>query len=74
MAAYLKKLFSHNPLIVRKPLIRVINDGHDRQKLPTKPVNNYASIGCIIFCAFRITGGELNLISTNFRIPDGQAS
>ena len=24
MAAYLKKLFSHNPLIARKPLIRVI--------------------------------------------------
>jgi hypothetical protein len=23
MAAYLKKLFSHNPLIARKPLIRV---------------------------------------------------
>ena len=23
MAAYLKKLFSHNPLVARKPLIRV---------------------------------------------------
>ena len=24
MAAYLKKLFSHNPLVARKPLIRVL--------------------------------------------------
>src|SRR4029450_7048651 len=28
MVAYLKKLFSHNPLVARKPLIRVINTGN----------------------------------------------
>jgi hypothetical protein len=67
-------------VIVKKQVeqiqIRVIaiNDGHGRQKLPTKPVNNYASIGCILFCAVRISGGGLNPLSTTFRIPDGQAS
>ena len=30
MAAYLKKLFSHNPLIARKPLIRVTNNQAER--------------------------------------------
>jgi hypothetical protein len=30
MAAYLKKLFRHNPLVARKPLIRVIRTVRDQ--------------------------------------------
>src|SRR3954465_13047765 len=36
MAAYLKKLFSHNPLVARKPLIRVIESLEGRVRARTR--------------------------------------
>src|SRR3954470_12549615 len=61
MAAYLKKPFSHNPLIARKPLIRVTL-GISVQYAAVSPEAGQGDTSCGCLCLLRF-GLEIRLVS-----------